>query len=124
MGFSSFKDENGNDIMNDFTDNPTKVKILLPWGVYSENVTNDGYMRFGGKDYFELLAEENGYVFDESNPDYLRDMGLDLFYNHEDSVMYPKVVTMGCDDRYIDLPHKPEFCAGGRQGYWTEEDDV
>lgn len=122
MGFSSFMTmDTDEDIWNDFTDNPTKIKILLPYGVYKEGVTNDGYLRFDGEDYFELLAKENGYVFDESNPEYLRDMGLDLFYNHEDSVMYPKVVTMSFNGKYTDLPNKPEFCKGGRQGYWDED---
>lgn len=120
MGFSSFMtDDTHETIWNVYTENPTKIKILLPWGVYRENVTNDGYMRFGGEDYFELLAKESGYTFDESNPEYLRDMGLELFYSHEDSVQYPKLVTMGYEGKYSDLPHgRPVFCP--LQGYFNE----
>ena len=119
MGFVSFKTMDTNEsIMNDHSENPTRVKILLPYGVYSEGVTNDGYLRFDGMDYFELLALENGYTQNPENEDYLRDMGLDLFYNHEDSVCYPKLVSMSYEGKYTDLPRKPEFCP--LQGYFDE----
>lgn len=121
MGFSSFMTaDTDKDIWNDYTENPTKVKILTPHGYIMEGVTNDGYMRFGGKDYFEMVAELNGYVASDENDEYLRDTGLHLFYNDIDSCEFPKVVSMEFDGEYTDLPHQNEWCAGGRQGYWDE----
>ena len=119
MGFVSFKTmDTDESIMNSHSEFPTWVKIITPFGVACESCTNDGYLRFDGKDYFELLAEINGYTNDSSNPEYLRVMGLELFYNFEDSTQYPKVVSMAYDGDYVDLPHKPQFCPN--QGYWDD----
>ena len=120
MGFSNMRlqdtDEN---IMNEYCITPTKLKILAPYGVMMEDVVSDGYHRYGGKDYFEMVAEMNGYVFKEDKPEYLRDMGLDLFYNHEDSCVYPKLVSMDHSRTYVELSNKPVF--GDNQGYdWSD----
>ena len=120
MGFSSFRTQDTNEpIMNDYSKNPTKVQILLPYGVYKSGVTNDGYLRFDGESYFELLAKESGYSATdeelEQDPYHLHAIGLDLFYNHEDSICYPKVVSMGYTGKYTDLTRKPKFDDG--QGY-------
>ena len=122
MGFASLKTMDTNEsIANDYTGNPTKVKFIMPSDWYIlEGVTNDGYMRFGGRDYFEMIAEMNGYPYDEEkyerNPDYLRSIGLDLYFNHRDSIQVPKPVSMSYTGTYTDLPHFPEEC--DYQGYF------
>ena len=128
MGFASFMTmDTDESIMNEATGNPTKVKILMVGNrVYMEGVTNDGYLRFGGKDYFEILARDNGYsekdckdYFEDGRDCDFHDIGTDLFYNHQDSVEYPKVVSMDFEGGYLDVPIRiPKFCP--LQGYWDE----
>lgn len=60
-----------------------------------------GYGVFGGKDYYELVAEMNGYT--EGTEDELRQIGIDLSFNglktkNEDGItLYPALVT---DEHY------------------------
>ena len=127
MGVSTFMTQDTNEVIwNVFTNRPTEVKILLPWGVYKEGVTNDGYLRFDGESYFELLAKESGYTCTEEerekNPYILHDIGTDLYINHQDSVEFPKVVSMGFDGVYTDIKGRPEFCNDGSQGHWGQDD--
>lgn len=121
MGFSSFiTQDTDEEIWNDYTEHPTKVKILTPEGEYMSGVTNNGYLRFNGIDYFEIVAKMNGYEFDEENPNKLSSIGNELFSRDDDVIKYPKIVSMSFKGKYEDLSRKPEFCAGGRQGYWDE----
>jgi hypothetical protein len=74
----------------------------------------EGYGVFGGKDYYELVAEMNGFPSD-------RDTGIDLSFNPEkfkravldiDRIIYPSLTEGG---EYYD-GEKPEDCPD--QG-WT-----
>ena len=123
MGFSSFRTQDTNEsIRNIYTAKPTLVKILLPYGTYREGVTNDGYQRYGGESYFELLAKENGYSATEEeyekDPYILENKGMDLFENYEDSICYPKIVSMAYNGKYTDLSNKPEW--DNNQGYFND----
>ena len=82
-----------------------------PFTVYmSDNKGNkykedayEGYMSFGGKDFFELLAEMNGFpsaIFSDNensiyDPDVkentARSKGIDLFYKGGKDVLYPNL---------------------------------
>jgi|SRR6056300_483285 hypothetical protein len=60
-----------------------------------------GYGVFGGKDYYELLAEMNGVTCDyvgEEYTDYMRDKGIDIAFDdnpsgcYKEGVRYPNLV--------------------------------
>ena len=73
----------------------------------------DGYGRFGGKDYYELLAEMNGEDAD-------RGKGIDIAYSGRSDIKFPNL-SEGDDWSYVDIG--PERCP--EQGYFYDdrEDD-
>ena len=84
-------------------------KLLLPDGTVYIEEDYEGYGIFGGEDYYSLLAELNGLAKD-------RDLGIDLeFGTNTSSLVFPKVVTLGCSRSYSELP-KSKTCS--RQGYF------
>lgn len=54
----------------------------------------EGYGVFGGKDYYELLAEMNGYTLEQFNGDNeaLRQKGIDLAFDGDPHGMNPNVL--------------------------------
>ena len=96
----------------------------------------DGYGEFGGKDYYELLAEMNGVVErdkvqlqGEAYTDYMRGKGIELAFkdngsgDHTDNVLYPNLVEMANGWTYQSIG--PESCES--QGFFyddeTDEDE-
>lgn len=89
------------------------VKMLDNKGnVFVEN-EYEGYGVFGGKDFFELLAEMNGLKSD-------RDKGIDLYYS-DNTFLCPKLVTINCNLKYEDLPD-PVDCDVQGYFYYDYED--
>lgn len=86
----------------------------------------EGYGVFGGKDYYELLAEMNGFPSD-------RNIGIDLAFGHikgyeydapmgdNPLVKHPSLTTI--DSRYYGTPPKTDPNQGWRS-FEKEEDEV
>jgi len=78
----------------------------------------EGYGRFGGKDYYELLAEMNGLGSD-------RNKGLWLQYDSKGiNIIYPALFEAfeGADSQWEDYRGvAPEDCE--YQGYFYDDDD-
>ena len=88
MGFFSWKTvDTGKSIANTHSGKKTfTVYMVAPIDGYDalkvfREDDYDGYGDFGGKDYYELLAEINGFT--ESDDCELRSIGIDLEYNPE-----------------------------------------
>jgi len=89
----------------------------------------DGYGRFGGKDYYELLAEMNGLVSIKTGEEYTDDMrmkGIDLAFKDNPNgegtygVKFPNLVEMANGWPYD--PSGPESC--DFQGYFYDDDEA
>jgi hypothetical protein len=76
MGFFSFKTQDTNkSIANQYSNiTPFTVYMTDNQGNIWKEDNYEGYGEFGGKDYYELLAEMNGLGSD-------RDAGIDLVYS-------------------------------------------
>ena len=94
--------------------------MITPDGRVFTEKDYDGYGEFGGKDFYELLAELNGLVSDRS-------AGIDLCFKDNPSgddtpgVIYPKFVMELEKDvkaQYASLPN-PESCEV--QGFFYED---
>jgi hypothetical protein len=106
MGFFSWNTQDTNkSIANHYSTRRTfKVYMIDDKGNKWEEDNYDGYGVFGGKDYFELLAEMNG-VLDreivslegEAYTDYMRGRGIELAFHNNPSgyategVLYPNL---------------------------------
>ena len=138
MGFFSWRTQDTDrSIANNYSTRKTFPVVMI------DNKGNkwveqdyEGYGVFGGKDYYELLAEMNGVVErdkvelqGEAYTDYMRGKGIDLaFHNngsgdHTEDVLYPNLVEMA--DGWPYDPTGPESCES--QGFFyddeTDEDD-
>ena len=104
MGFFSWKTQDTDEsIANNYSNRDTfRVQMIDNAGnVYTED-DYEGYGVFGGKDYYELLAEMNGVTSDlkgEEYTDYMRGEGISLAFskdNHSgvgtEGVYYPNLV--------------------------------
>ena len=130
MGFFSWRTQDTDkSIANKWSARDTfRVQMMDDKGnVWTED-SYDGYGEFGGKDYYELLAEMNGLT--ANNPDELRGKGIELAFsknNHSgvgtEGVKYPNLVEMADGWRYD--PMGPDSCED--QGFLyddeTEETD-
>ena len=78
MGFFSWKTQNTNkSIANRFSSNPTfTVTMIDNKGNKWVEHNYEGYGRFGGKDYYELMAEMNGFGSDRNEAIYSKEKGL------------------------------------------------
>ena len=84
----------------------------------------EGYGVFGGKDYYELLAEMNGIT--DKDSDRLRGKGIDLAFSKgngsgvgTDGVYYPNLVEQA--DGWVYDMAGPDSCPD--QGYFYDEDE-
>ena len=106
-----------------FSDRETfKVHMITPDGRAFTETDYGGFGEFGGKDFYELLAELNGLGTDRS-------AGIDLCFKDNPSgddtlgVIYPKLVENLDSDvarQYSSLPN-PTSCDD--QGFFYSEDD-
>jgi hypothetical protein len=140
MGFFSWKTQDTDkSIANKYSIRSTfRVQMMDDKGnVWTEN-DYDGYGEFGGKDYYELLAEMNGAYVDKEFRDTMTDgqytnmmrmEGINMAFNGNtmgvgtEGVKYPNLVEMADGWRYD--PIGPENCE--YQGFFydeeTDEDD-
>ncbi len=128
MGFFSWRTQDTDkSIANKWSTRDTfRVQMMDNKGnVWTED-SYDGYGDFGGKDYYELLAEMNGLTAD--NPDELRGKGIDLAFSKgngsgvgTEGVLYPNLVEMADGWRYE--PMGPDSCEDQGFFYDSEVDD-
>jgi len=126
MGYFSWKtcDTDRSIANNDSGRETIKVHMITPDGRVFTEKDYDGYGEFGGKDFYELLAELNGLGSDRS-------AGIDLCFkdntNGDDTpgVIYPKLVEDLDEDvkgQYENLPN-PITCSDQGFFYSDDEDD-
>ena len=119
MGFFSFKTcDTKRSIANAFSKRKTfDVHLITPDGRVFTEKNYEGYGEFGGKDYYELLAELNGLGSE-------RGLGITLAFQGNPSgdntpnMVYPKLVEFLDLDvvaQYNRLPN-PKSCK--HQGYF------
>ena len=125
MGFFSWKTQDTDrSIANNYSiRTPFHVDMVDDKGnVWSED-NYEGYGIFGGKDYYELLAEMNGIVAD--TPEQLRRKGIDFAFDitsdgeNVNKVKYPNLVESASG--WVFDPLGPENCE--YQGFFYDEDD-
>jgi hypothetical protein len=124
MGFFSWKTlDTKRSIVNCFSEKRTfTVYMHDDKGNKWREDSYEGYGEFGGKDYYELLAEMNGVTCDyvgEEYTDYMRDKGIDIAFDdnpsgyYKEGVRYPNLVER-LDWQYINKCN--ESCEA--QGYF------
>ena len=125
MGFFSWRTQDTDrSICNNYSiRTPFHVDMIDDKGnVWSED-NYEGYGTFGGKDYYELLAEMNGLTGDGTED--LRMQGINLAFRGNPSgegtegVKYPNLVEMAAGWEYD--PIGPESCEF--QGYFYGDED-
>jgi hypothetical protein len=131
MGFFSWKTmDTDTSIPNQYSNRRTfRVQMLDNKGnVWTED-NYDGYGRFGGKDFYELLAEMNGFTSDKTGDEYTdeaRGFGINIAFKDNGSgiatkgVLYPNLIEQAKGWRYeMSGPDNCEF-----QGYFYDDEDL
>lgn len=127
MGFFSWKTQDtGRSIANAYSvENTFTVYMMDDKGNVWKESDYEGYGEFGGKDYYELLAEMNGVVKDKALRDYtelMRSEGINLAFKDESSgenaegIKYPNLVQFPQGWEYEES--SPKSCE--YQGYFYE----
>jgi hypothetical protein len=132
MGFFSWRTmDTDKSISNSYSSRGAfKVDMLDDKGNVWTEPDYEGYGVFGGKDYYELLAEMNGITSDlkgEEYTDYMRDEGISIAFkdngsgNHTVGVKYPNLVEEAKGWRYN--YYGPDSCSDQGYFYNDESDD-
>ena len=131
MGFFSWNTQDTDkSIANQYSNRKTfRVQMLDNKGnVWTED-DYEGYGRFGGKDYYELLAEMNGFTSDKTGDEYTdeaRGFGIDIAFKNNGSgvategVYYPNLIEKA--DGWVYEMGGPDSC--DYQGYFYDEEDI
>ena len=109
MGFFSFKTQDTDrSIPNVHSGKPTfKVHMIDNEGNVWTEENYEGYGVFGGKDFYELVAEMNCFKSDRS-------IGIDIYHNWEPGTFYSPTLAENKDCEWFGSP--PECCE--YQGYF------
>ena len=130
MGFFSWNTmDTDNSIANEHSNRKTfRVQMMDNKGnVWTED-NYDGYGRFGGKDFYELLAEMNGFESDKTGDEYTdeaRGFGINLAFKDNGSgiategVYYPNLIEQA--KGWVYEMGGPDNCE--YQGYFYDETD-
>ena len=130
MGFFSWKTQDtDNSIANQYSNRKTfRVQMLDNKGnVWTED-NYEGYGRFGGKDFYELLAEMNGFESDKTGDEYTdeaRGFGINVAFKDNPNgiatkgVFYPNLIEQA--DGWFYNESGPDNCE--YQGYFYDETD-
>ena len=123
MGFFSwYTQDTGESIANNYSSRPTFTVFMVDdKGNKWREDDYEGYGVFGGKDYFQLLAEMNGIAIGDLDKD--RDAGIDLTFKDSPegdnpNCKYPNLVE---DPNWEWKNDYPESCPN--QGYFYEDED-
>jgi hypothetical protein len=134
MGFFSWNTQDTDkSIANNYSNRNTfRVQMIDNKGNVWTESDYEGYGRFGGKDYYELLAEMNGVVErdkvqlqGEAYTDYMRGKGIELAFKDNGSgvategVYYPNLVEKA--DGWVYEMGGPDSC--DFQGYFYDDED-
>jgi hypothetical protein len=134
MGFFSWiTQDTDRSICNSYSHRkPFKVEMMDNQGNVWTETDYEGYGIFGGKDYFELLAEMNGVLDSEivslegeKYTDYMRGRGIEIAFKDNPSgvgtpgVNFPNLVETANGWTYE--PTGPDSCPD--QGYFYGSDD-
>jgi hypothetical protein len=131
MGFFSWNTmDTDESIANEHSNRKTfRVQMMDNKGnVWTED-NYDGYGRFGGKDFYELLAEMNGFTSDKTGEVYTdeaRGFGIDIAFKDNGSgvgtegVYYPNLVEQA--KGWVYEMAGPDSC--DFQGYFYDEEDL
>jgi hypothetical protein len=130
MGFFSWNTQDTDkSIANQYSNRKTfRVQMMDNKGnVWTED-DYEGYGRFGSKDYYELLAEMNGFASDKTGDEYTdeaRGFGITLAFEGNGSgvategVYYPNLIEKA--DGWVYEMGGPDSC--DYQGYFYDETD-
>jgi hypothetical protein len=131
MGFFSWNTQDTDrSIPSQYSNRKTfRVQMLDNKGnVFTEN-EYEGYGRFGGKDFYELLAEMNGFESDKTGDEYTdeaRGFGINLAFKDNPNgigtkgVLYPNLVEQA--NGWVYEMSGPDNCE--YQGYFYDEEDL
>jgi len=131
MGFFSWNTQDTDkSIANQYSNRKTfRVQMMDNKGnVWTEN-EYEGYGVFGGKDYYELLAEMNGFTSDKTGDEYTdeaRGFGINLAFKDNPNgigtkgVLYPNLIEQA--DGWVYNESGPDNCE--YQGYFYDEEDL
>jgi hypothetical protein len=125
MGFFSWKTmDTDTSISNAYSNRGTfRVQMIDDKGnVWTED-NYEGYGVFGGKDYYELLAEMNGVTCELEGEKYTDDMrqeGIALAFGKDaETILYPNLVERAAGWEFDSIG--PENCP--EQGYFYGDED-
>ena len=120
MGFFSWKTQDTNkSIANRYSSRPTfTVYMVNPLNLdeYYKEDNYEGYGVFGGKDYYELLAEINNAGHD-------RDAGIKLAFHHTEPIEYP-ILVENLVEAIQYAGQKPKNCEAQGYFYSMDEEEV
>ena len=130
MGFFSWKTQDTDrSIANNYSTRKTFTVVMIDnKGNKWFEQSYEGYGKFGGKDYYELLAEMNGFTSDktgEAYTDEARGFGITLAFDGNGSgvategVYYPNLIEKA--DGWVYEMGGPDTC--DYQGYFYDETD-
>jgi hypothetical protein len=130
MGFFSWKTmDTDKSISNNYSSRGAfKVDMLDDKGNVWTEPNYEGYGVFGGKDFYELLAEMNGVTSDlkgEDYTNYMRGEGIGIAFkdngsgDHTFAVKYPNLVEEAKGWRYN--YYGPDSCES--QGYFYDDEN-
>ena len=128
MGFFSWKTQDTDkSIANHYSVRSTfPVYMIDDKGNAYYEPNYEGYGVFGGKDYYELLAEMNGITSESENYSFdMRLKGINLVFDgnpsgqHRDSVLHPNLVED--KDGWVYDKLGPETC--NDQGFFYGDDE-
>jgi hypothetical protein len=115
MGFFSWKTQDTHEtIWNKYSDVGSSTTFMHDHegNVWQED-DYEGYGVFGGKDYYELLAEMNGLQG--------RDAGIELAFAKPPKAHFAPNLTKRLDETRSYVQGAPESCES--QGYFSDEPD-
>ena len=116
MGIFSWITKEGRSICNVFSSRKQfTVYMHTPKGKCYEESKYGGYGIFGGKDYYELLAELNGKK--------TRDEGIDMFFKESLDIVYPILSENKNWKGDFSVPNK-SCLAQGQYYFDDDEDDI
>ena len=130
MGFFSWKTQDTEYSIANAHSNRKTFRVQMmdnKSNVWTED-NYDGYGRFGGKDFYELLAEMNGFESDKTGDEYTdeaRGFGINLAFKDNPNgiatkgVFYPNLIEQA--DGWFYNESGPDNCE--YQGYFYDETD-
>lgn len=82
----------------------TPCKMIAPDGREWIEENYEGYGVFGGQDYHELLTELNAPYEKEVIEWGKRDLGIELDFSGDKTLIIPKIVSRYCRKKWDELP--------------------